>query len=97
MADKKRATRHPEFVITNPDRVLDPAGKFTKAQVIEYYVKVSRYLLPHFKGRPVTMTRDPAGVHGDFFYEKDAPGFTPDWVETTPCRVGKVGRTSATS
>ena len=80
----KRATRHPEVTITNPDRVLYPAGRFTKAQVIEYYVNVSRYLLPHFAQRPVTLKRYPAGVHGDFFYEKDAPGFTPEWVETTP-------------
>ena len=80
----KRATAHPELVITNPDRVLYPVGRFTKAQVIEYYVNVSRYLLPHFAQRPVTLKRYPAGVHGEFFYEKDAPGFTPEWVQTTP-------------
>ena len=80
----KRATRNPELVITNPDRVLYPAGRFTKAQVIEYYVNVSRWLLPHFAQRPVTLKRYPAGVHGEFFYEKDAPGFTPGWVQTTP-------------
>ena len=80
----KRANQHPELTITNPDRVLYPAGRFTKAQAIEYYVNVARWLLPHFKQRPVTLKRYPAGVHGEFFYEKDAPGFTPDWVETTP-------------
>jgi bifunctional non-homologous end joining protein LigD len=80
----KRAQQHPELVLTNPDRVLYPAGRFTKAQVIEYYVNVSRWLLPHFAQRPVTLKRYPAGVHGEFFYEKDAPGFTPEWVQTTP-------------
>ena len=80
----KRAKQHPELTITNPDRVLYRAGRFTKAQVIEYYVNVARWLLPHFKQRPVTLKRYPAGVHGEFFYEKDAPGFTPQWVETTP-------------
>ena len=86
----KRATRHPELAITNPDRVLYPAGRVTKAQVIEYYVNVARYLLPHFAQRPVTLKRYPAGVHGDFFYEKDAPGFTPQWVQTArvPRREG---------
>ena len=84
MPAKRVATKHPELVITNPDRVLYPAGRFTKAQVIEYYVNVSRYLLPHFAQRPVTLKRYPAGVHGEFFYEKDAPGFTPEWVETAP-------------
>jgi hypothetical protein len=28
------------------------------------------------------MKRFPEGVFGDFFYEKDAPAFTPEWVET---------------
>ena len=80
----KRVMRPPKLVVTNPDRVLYPAGRFTKAQVIDYYVKVSPLLLPHFKNRPVTLKRYPAGVHGEFFYEKDAPGFMPEWVETTP-------------
>ncbi|HSH39726.1 MAG TPA: non-homologous end-joining DNA ligase, partial [Chthoniobacterales bacterium] len=47
-------------------------------------MNVSRWLLPHFTKRPVTLKRYPAGVHGEFFYEKDAPGFTPEWVQTTP-------------
>ena len=42
------------------------------------------YLLPHLKGRPVTLKRYPDGTRGPFFYEKDAPTFTPDWVTTFP-------------
>src|SRR5439155_3021898 len=34
--------------------------------------------------RPVTLKRFPNGVGGEFFYEKDAPKFTPDWVRTFP-------------
>jgi bifunctional non-homologous end joining protein LigD len=80
----KRATRLSKLVVTNPDTVLYPGGRFTKQQVVEYYVAVSPYLLPHFKDRPVTLKRFPDGVHSDFFYEKDAPGFTPEWVQTAP-------------
>ena len=79
-----RKAAHSRLVVTNPDRVVYPAGRFTKAQVIDYYVRVSPFLLPHFKARPVTLKRYPAGVHGEFFYEKDAPGSTPQWVKTTP-------------
>jgi bifunctional non-homologous end joining protein LigD len=32
----------------------------------------------------VTLKRYPDGVHGDAFYEKDAPGFTPEWIRTFP-------------
>src|SRR4051812_4149387 len=70
------------IVVTNLNKVLYPAGRFTKAQVIDYYVRIAKYLLPHLKQRPVTLKRFPNGVFGDFFYEKDAPAFTPNWIET---------------
>jgi bifunctional non-homologous end joining protein LigD len=70
--------------VSNLDKVLYPENGFTKAQVIDYYIRVSQYLLPHFRNRPVTLKRYPDGVRGEFFYEKDAPRFTPKWVETFP-------------
>ncbi len=70
-----------EIAISNPQKVFYPKAKFTKAQVIDYYARISRYILPHLKGRPVTLKPYPDGVHGQFFYEKDAPSFTPDWVD----------------
>jgi len=72
------------ITISNLDKVLYLGGRFSKAQVIDYYVRMSEYLLPHLKNRPVTLKRFPNGVFGDFFYEKDAPAFTPDWIETFP-------------
>src|SRR2546423_10939114 len=68
--------------VSNLGKVLYPGGKFTKAKVIDYYVRISEYLLPHLKHRPVTLKRFPDGVFGEFFYEKDAPAFTPSWVQT---------------
>jgi bifunctional non-homologous end joining protein LigD len=68
--------------VSKLDKVLYPGEKFTKAKVIEYYVQISKYLLPHFKQRPVTLKRFPDGVFGESFYEKDAPAFTPTWVKT---------------
>ncbi len=70
--------------VSNLDKVLYPGHKFTKGQVIDYYVRISKYLLPHLKDHPVTLKRFPNGVFGEFFYEKDAPAFTPDWVKTFP-------------
>ena len=70
--------------IASPDKVLYPGGRFTKQQVVEYYLHAARWLLPHLKNRPVTLKRFPEGVHGEFFYEKDAPSFTPKWVKTFP-------------
>src|ERR1051326_7587093 len=70
--------------IPNWEKVLYPAGEFTKGDVINYYVHVARFLLPHFRNRPVTLKRFPDGVFGGFFYEKEAPQFTPKWIKTFP-------------
>ena len=70
--------------VSNLDKLLYPGSKFTKAKVIDYYIKISKHLLPHLKNRPVTLKRFPDGVFGEAFYEKDAPAFTPSWVKTVP-------------
>ena len=72
------------LTVSNLEKPLYPASGFTKGQVIDYYTRVSRHLLPHLKNRPVTMKRFPDGIHGKHFYEKDAPRFTPEWVQTFP-------------
>ena len=37
-----------QLSISNPDKVFYNAGKFTKLDVIKYYLKVAPFLLPHF-------------------------------------------------
>jgi bifunctional non-homologous end joining protein LigD len=73
-----------KIAVSNLNKILYPGGRFTKAAVIEYYSRIAPVLLPHFKNRPVTLVRYPDGVFKDSFYEKNAPGFTPDWVHTFP-------------
>ena len=63
-----------------------PEVGFSKAHVIEYYTRVSTYILPHLKNRPITLKRYPNGVKGEHFYEKNAPSFTPKWVKTFPIK-----------
>lgn len=70
--------------VSNLDKVLYEETGFSKAQVIDYYIHASEYLLPHFRDRPVTLKRYPSGVGGQFFYDKDEPSFAPDWIETFP-------------
>src|SRR5437762_1622078 len=76
--------------VSNLQKVLFPDGPITKAAVIDYYIRISDYLLPHLQNRPVTLKRYPDGVFGSFFYEKDAPRFTPPWVQSflVPRREG---------
>lgn len=79
-----------EVPVTNLEKVLYPGRRFTKALVIDYYIRVAPYLLPHIRDRPVTLKRFPDGVTGEAFYEKDLPNFAPEWVQTfrVPRRAG---------
>jgi len=68
--------------LSNLEKVLYPATGATKAEVIDYYTRVAPVLLPHMRGRPLTLKRYPNGVDGKFFYEKNAPSHRPEWVTT---------------
>jgi bifunctional non-homologous end joining protein LigD len=68
--------------LSNFDKVLYPDAGFTKGQVIDYFVRIAPALLPHLRGRPLTMKRYPNGVSGPFFYEKNCPEHRPEWVQT---------------
>ena len=68
--------------LTNLDKVLYPSVGFTKAEVIDYYLRIAPVMLPHIRDRVMTRLRFPDGVGADkfSFYEKNAPMGTPDWV-----------------
>jgi bifunctional non-homologous end joining protein LigD len=74
--------------LSNLDKVLYPEAGFTKGHVIDYYTRVSPVLLPHLRGRPLTLKRYPNGVEGTYFYEKQCPSHAPDWVQTA--RIGDI-------
>ncbi len=67
---------------SNLDKILFPKLKVTKAQVIEYYVKLAPEILKISADRAIVLTRYPNGVDQKGFYEKNAPEGTPSWVKT---------------
>jgi bifunctional non-homologous end joining protein LigD len=68
--------------LTNLSKTLFPKLKITKAQVIEYYIKIAPKMLGFLAERPLVLTRFPDGISQQGFYEKDAPQGTPSWVKT---------------
>jgi len=84
MADSVIEIQGKTLKLTNLDKVLYPVTGFTKRQVIDYYARIAPVLLPHLKGRALTLKRYPNGVDSEFFYEKNAPKHRPDWVKTVP-------------
>ena len=93
MADSVIEIQEKTLKLTNLDKVLYSATGFTKRQVIDYYARIAPLLLPHLKGRALTLKRYPNGVDSEFFYEKNAPQHRPDWVKTVPVWSGGNNRT----
>ena len=56
--------------ITHPERVIDPASGATKIDLIRYYALVAPLMMPHLKGRPVSLVRAPDGIGGQLFFQK---------------------------
>jgi bifunctional non-homologous end joining protein LigD len=79
--------------LSNLEKVLYPATGFTKGQVLDYYARIAPVLVPHLAGRPLTMKRYPEGVDHEYFFEKNAPKFKPEWVKTAPVWSGSNRRT----
>jgi bifunctional non-homologous end joining protein LigD len=77
-----------ELSISNLGKVLYPEAGFTKGEVLDYYARVSDALLPHLRGRALTLNRFPNGVGSGSFYEKRCPGHRPDWVATAKIEMG---------
>ncbi|HEX2091016.1 MAG TPA: non-homologous end-joining DNA ligase [Longimicrobiaceae bacterium] len=63
--------------VTHPDRVLYPEQGITKRELAEYYVAVEALLLPHLRGRPLTLVRCPSGQETQCFYQRRAAKGTP--------------------
>ena len=67
--------------LSNLEKVLFPEDGILKAEVIEYYLKIAPTILNHIKGRALTLIRFPDGIYGESFYQKNRPGWAPDWIE----------------
>lgn len=93
--DAKSAVQQAERVADSPKQntaISNPGKIFwletrehralTKADLIDYYKKVSEFILPHLKTRPISMSRYPDGITGKSFYQKDWTQETPDFVKT---------------
>jgi bifunctional non-homologous end joining protein LigD len=59
--------------LTNLQKIFWPGEGFTKRDLLQYYLDVSPWLLPHIQDRAMVMKRYPNGINGDFFFMKRAP------------------------
>jgi bifunctional non-homologous end joining protein LigD len=68
--------------LSNLDKVMYPATETTKGEVLNYYARVARFLLPHLADRPVTRIRWPHGTGEPSFFEKNLPQGAPSWLHS---------------
>jgi bifunctional non-homologous end joining protein LigD len=68
-------------LITHPDKVLFPDDGITKGELAQYYEAMAPLILPHLRGRPVTMERYPNGINEKGFWQKDVSKGFPAWLQ----------------
>jgi bifunctional non-homologous end joining protein LigD len=68
--------------LTNLDKIFWPDQQLTKRDLLQYYLDISPFLLPHLVDRAMVMKRYPHGIAGSFFFMKRAPSPRPDWIVT---------------
>lgn len=67
--------------ISHPDKVIFPDPGITKGELAAYYAAIARVMLPHVRGRPVTLERYPGGIDEPGFWQKDVSRGFPEWLE----------------
>ncbi|HEY0714490.1 MAG TPA: non-homologous end-joining DNA ligase [Polyangia bacterium] len=67
--------------VSHPEKVLFPDSGITKGELCAYYEAIAPLMLPHVRGRPITMERFPAGIDKKGFIQKDVIKGFPTWLE----------------
>jgi len=68
-------------MITHPEKILFPDCGITKGELASYYEAIAPVMLPHLRGRPITMERFHRGIAAPGFFQKDVSKGFPDWLE----------------
>ncbi|MEM1024863.1 MAG: DNA ligase D [Myxococcota bacterium] len=73
-------SREREVALVNLTKVFWPREGYTKADLLEYHRTLSDWLVPLLADRPAVLTRYPDGIDGKSFFQKNTPGFAPEWL-----------------
>jgi bifunctional non-homologous end joining protein LigD len=69
--------------LTHLNKIYFPEVGIKKRELLAYYYRMGEYIVPYLKNRPMVLRRYPDGVGGKAFFQKEAPSYLPDWIETT--------------
>jgi bifunctional non-homologous end joining protein LigD len=68
-------------MITHPEKLLFPEDGITKREMAAYYEAIAPVMLPHLRGRPITMERYHRGIGQPGFLQKDVSKGFPEWLK----------------
>jgi len=68
--------------LSNPEKLLWPKAGIRKIDYLARMMELAPYILPHSKDRLLTSIRYPHGAGGKSFFQKNAPEYAPEWVNT---------------
>ena len=71
-----------KVTITHPHKIYFPEENITKGDVVDYYISMAEYILPYLKGRPESLLRNPNGIKGESFFQKETAGEIPAYVKS---------------
>jgi bifunctional non-homologous end joining protein LigD len=91
---RRAQSRRPEAISTHPEKLMYPEAGITKGDVLDFYRRIAKQLLPYLRDRPATLERLPEGLQGPdalHFWQKRTPGYYPAWIERVelPSERGK--------
>lgn len=66
--------------LTSLDKIFFPAIRATKGELMRYYVRMARLVLPVMRDRPLSQRRFPNGTGGESFYQQKPPEHVPSGV-----------------
>ncbi|HEX4770006.1 MAG TPA: non-homologous end-joining DNA ligase [Bryobacteraceae bacterium] len=69
------------MVITHPEKLMFPDDRITKGELAAYYEAIAPQMLPHLRGRPITMERYHRGISAKGFFQKDVSKGFPAWLQ----------------
>jgi bifunctional non-homologous end joining protein LigD len=75
--------------LSHPGRIYYPEAGITKLDLARYYEAVGENMLPHVRGRPLSLVRCPAGVAGGCFYAKHVAMPVSQSLAQIPIRESK--------
>lgn len=66
--------------VSHAERVVFPEIGRTKGEVVRFVERLSDRILPHVRGRPLSIKRYPKGIAGPGFFQKNVPEHYPESI-----------------